>query len=292
MNNWLILGAGGQLGMCLQEALSERSIPFVALRSNDCDITNHRAVEDALTKYSPDVVANCAAWTAVDAAEDNETSAFLVNCSGVENVARACREHRCVLVHISTDYVFSGDGVGPYDEDDPTGPVSVYGQSKLCGEQKVLEIHPNRSYVVRTAWLYSKFGHNFVKTMLRRALANEPVRVVNDQAGQPTSATDLAHHLIDLVVSSAPPGIYHGTNSGNATWFDFAREIFDLSRSSISLVSPVTSDAFPTRAVRPNNSILSHRRTIAAGVAEMQHWKSALTHVFGEIQNEVKQEER
>lgn len=292
MNHWLILGGAGQLGRCLQGALTERGIPFVALNSSECDITDYQVVDVTLDTHSPGVVVNCAAWTAVDAAEDNETAAFLANCSGAENVARACRKQQCILVHLSTDYVFSGYGVGPMNEEDPTSPVSVYGQSKLCGEQRVLEIHSTQSYIVRTAWLYSKYGKNFAKTMLRRALADQPVKVVNDQSGQPTSAADLAHHLIDLVTKSAPPGIYHGTNAGHATWFDFAREIFDIAGRGISLVSPVDSSAYPTRATRPRNSVLGHKRTISAGVAEMQHWKSALAHVFSEIENEVKQEDQ
>jgi len=287
---WLVLGAGGQLGRCLGEALVEAGIPFTLAGRNECDITDARSVADVLSRTRPEVVVNCAAWTAVDAAEDNEADATLANRDGARNVAEACKDHGALLVHVSTDYVFAGTDTGAYDEDSPTFPASAYGRTKLLGEHAVLESHPGGTFVVRTAWLYSRFAGNFVKTMLRRALADAPVRVVDDQRGQPTHAGDLARHIIDLVQSDAPRGVYHGTNSGDGTWCDRAREIYDLTHKPISLVSPVGTDEYPTKATRPKNSVLGHRRTVTAGVIEMRNWKSALAESIGGIIAEVEKE--
>ena len=280
---WLVLGGGGQLGRCLEEALVECGIPYTLADRGVCDITDARAADGLVSRIRPSVVVNCAAWTAVDAAEDDESAATLVNHNGARNVAEACKYHGAVLVQVSTDYVFSGKESGVHDENSTTNPVSAYGRSKLLGEQAVLDVYPDGTYVVRTAWLYSKFGGNFVKTMVRRALAEMPVRVVNDQHGQPTYAGDLARHIIDLVRSGAPFGVYHGTNSGNATWYELAREIFDLAHKPTTLVSPVGTDEYPTKATRPENSVLGHQRTLAAGVDEMRNWKDALAESIGGI---------
>lgn len=274
----------------MQEALTERNLPFVALGSDECDVTNSDAVSAVMEIHRPDVVVNCSAWTAVDAAEDNEATAFAINCDGPRNVAVACRTSGSTFVHVSTDYVFPGDGSGEYAEDSPTGPVSVYGKSKLCGEREAIAGHPDGTYIVRTAWLYSRHGGNFVKTMLRRALSGAAVRVVDDQLGQPTLADDLARHIIDLVTSGAPVGVYHGTNSGRATWCDLAREIFDLAGAGTGLVSPVGTSEYPTRAVRPANSVLGHARTVEAGVAEMRQWDLALRASIPGIIETVKSE--
>ena len=287
---WLVLGAGGQLGRCLEEALVEAGIPFTLAGRNECDITDARIVSDVLSRTRPDVVVNCAAWTAVDAAEDNEADATLANRDGARNVAEACKDHGALLVHVSTDYVFAGTDTGAYDEDSPTFPASAYGRTKLLGEHAVLENYPGGTYVVRTAWLYSRFGGNFVKTMLRRALTDAPVRVVDDQRGQPTHAGDLARHIIDLVQSGAPRGVYHGTSTGETTWYGFARLIYALAGVETDLVTPVLSSEFPTPATRPANSVLGHGRTVAAGVDEMRPWDTALQTVIADIIEAVKSE--
>lgn len=274
----------------MQEALTERNLPFAALGSDECDVTNSDAVSAVMEIHRPDVVVNCSAWTAVDAAEDNEATAFAINCDGPRNVAVACRTSGSTFVHVSTDYVFPGDGSGEYAEDSPTGPVSVYGKSKLCGEREAIAGHPDGTYIVRTAWLYSRHGGNFVKTMLRRALSGAAVRVVDDQLGQPTLADDLAHHIIDLVTSGAPVGVFHGTNSGRTTWCGLAREIFDLAGAGTGLVSPVGTSEYPTRAVRPANSVLGHARTLDSGIAEMRQWDVALRASISRIIETVKSE--
>lgn len=291
MTTWLILGARGQLGTCMQEALTSKGLPFVALGSDECDVRDAGAVSAAIRDHSAGIVVNCSAWTAVDAAEDNEAAAFALNCDAVGSIASACRAAGSLLVHVSTDYVFPGVEGGAYDEYSPTGPVSVYGQSKLCGELRALSEHPAGTYIVRTAWLYSRHGGNFAKTMLRRALAGTEVRVVDDQRGQPTLADDVALHIIGLVTCAAPVGIYHGTNSGQGTWCDFAREIFDLAGAGTALVSPVPTSEYPTRAVRPSNSVLGHGRTVAAGLPEMRPWQDALRASIARIITAVESEE-
>ena len=290
MTGWLVLGGRGQLGRSLQEVLTARGMDHVVLGSSDCDITDAASVNSALDAHRPDVVVNCAAWTAVDAAETEESSAMNINCNGAAVVARACHSNSALLVHVSTDYVFPGTQSGPYGENDPTGPTSAYGRSKLRGEEAVGREHPDGSYVVRTAWLYGPYGSNFAKTMLRRALAGAAVRVVDDQHGQPTLSTDLAHHLVDLVVSGSPRGIYHGTNSMETTWFGFARMLYALAGVDTDLVTPVPSTEYPTPATRPSNSVLGHARTVAAGVAEMRPWDVALVAGFADIIEAVRNE--
>jgi len=288
--SWLIVGGDGQLGLSFKDLLSERNISFDFSTIDTLDITNHNDVQQFVTQRQPSVVVNCAAWTAVDAAEDNEVAAFAVNCDGARHVAQAAKQVGATHVLVSTDYVFPGDATSPYKEDDPTGPVSVYGKSKLCGEQVVLSEYSSRTYVVRTAWLYSKYGHNFVKTMTRKALANDPVRVVNDQLGQPTHAGDLAEHIFEIVMSQAPTGIYHGTNSGQTSWCELTQSIYQMLGKSVDLVSAVPSTEYPTKAVRPSFSVLDHNKTIANNVSEMRPWADALRHNMEDIRRVIEAE--
>ena len=274
---WLILGGNGQLGKCLADALQSRDIAFVSVGRERCDITSTDSVNRVISDLHPAVVVNAAAWTAVDAAESNPLGAMAVNSTGASNVACACVSVGATLVHVSTDYVFSGQTDTPIAENAPRNPVSAYGKSKAGGEAQVIGLHPNNSYIIRTAWLYSRYGKNFAKTMAARALSGSPVRVVNDQIGQPTCASDLAEHIINLVSSGAPVGIYHGTNSGQASWHEFAAEIYSLLEQERNLVTPVPTSEYPTPAVRPTWSVLGHERTSEAGLPEMADWKSALS---------------
>ena len=273
---WLILGAEGQLGQSLQQVLTEASVPFTGVGRDQLDITSLEQCLQFLDELQPTVIVNCAAWTAVDLAEDHEEEAFRINCAGARNVAVASRSIGACLVHVSTDYVFSGISSIPFESDSPTAPVSVYGKSKLCGEIAITEEYPERSYIIRTAWLYSQYKGNFVKTMIRKAVSKSAVRVVSDQIGQPTLATDLARHIVEIVKSGAPFGVFHGTNSGAASWFELTQEIYALLGADVSLVSPVPTSEYPTKAIRPQYSVLGHSRTRSFGVAEMQDWKSAL----------------
>jgi|688.fasta_scaffold155068_2 dTDP-4-dehydrorhamnose reductase len=273
---WLILGARGQLGQSLQHVLTAQNIPFTATDRDTLDIGSRDACIKLFTAMAPKVVVNCAAWTAVDLAEDNEAEAFRINCDATRNIAIASREINAINIHISTDYVFSGVADTPYEVDAPTAPVSVYGKSKLCGEVAIAEEYSAKSYVIRTAWLYSPYGGNFVKTMIRKARTASAVRVVSDQLGQPTLATDLAKHIVDLVTQKAPFGTFHGTNSGATSWYELTREIYSLLGVDTALVSPVPTSEYPTKAVRPQYSVLGHARTTDCGVDVMQDWKSAL----------------
>ena len=287
---WLILGANGQLGKSLQAVLTANGTLFTAADRQTLDITDRDACIKLFTSLSPEVVVNCAAWTAVDLAEDNEADAFRINCDATRNIAIASREVNAINVHVSTDYVFSGIADTSYNVDSPTAPVSVYGKSKLCGEVAIAEEYPERSYVVRTAWLYSPHGGNFVKTMIRKARSMSAVRVVSDQLGQPTLASDLAQHIVDLVNGQAPFGIFHGTNSGVASWYDLTVEIYSLLGVDTSLVSPVATSEYPTKAVRPQYSVLSHAHTIECGITEMQNWQTALKQSLPNIAKVISEE--
>lgn len=288
---WLVTGGDGQLGRCLVSELSSRGIEHVAVDRADLDIVDPIAVESFVADIEPTVVVNTAAWTAVDDAEDHESLAASVNTDGARNVARSARRAGAALVHVSTDYVFDGQSGVPYDEEAPMAPSSAYGRTKAAGETAVRDEHGDTALIVRTAWLYSRHGRNFCKTMVGRALAGESVRVVADQSGQPTHAGDLAVHIADLVASGAPAGTYHGTNSGAATWHEFATEIFRLCGADVSLVSPCGTGEYPTRAHRPANSVLGHRRTREAGVTEMPPWRDALAGAISGIIHAVRSEQ-
>jgi dTDP-4-dehydrorhamnose reductase len=287
---WLIFGGHGQLGTCLQLALSEHGIEYKTVGREEVDITNMHDISVMMKNMEPSVVVNAAAWTAVDKAEDEEDAAYVVNCLGAGRVAVAAAAHQATCVHVSTDYVLSGISQTPFEATDTPAPVGAYGRTKLAGENAVRLAHPNKSLIVRTAWLYSSYKSNFARTMVRKALHNAPVRVVNDQLGQPTFASDLAHHIIELVGAQAPANIYHGTNSGEATWFEFAQEIFRLVGADTSLVSPVPTSEYPTRATRPAYSVLGHATTHQLGINAMRPWKDALTESLPHIVATIEQE--
>lgn len=301
MTRWLVTGAAGMLGRDLTNLLRVRGEDFTALVRADLDITDLTAVTDLVGAANPDVVVNCAAWTAVDAAEDHEEEASAVNYLGAANIAAACAKAGALLIHPSTDYVFDGHASTPYAEDAPTAPAGAYGRTKLAGEQAVRGALPDASYVVRTAWLYGAHGKNFVKTMLRLAANGTSPGVVADQHGQPTWTADVAAQIMALIDRSAPPGIYHATSAGQTTWFGFAEEIFRLYSSSVPqeqsqdqeqqtdterpLVSPrpITTADYPTPAKRPAYSVLAHDAWHAAGITPIGDWQEALTRAFPAI---------
>lgn len=301
MTRWLVTGAAGMLGRDLTNLLQARGEDFTALVRADLDITDLTAVTDLVGAANPDVVVNCAAWTAVDAAEDHEEEASAVNYLGAANIAAACAKAGALLIHPSTDYVFDGHASTPYAEGAPTAPAGAYGRTKLAGEQAVRAALPDASYVVRTAWLYGAHGKNFAKTMLRLAANGTSPGVVADQHGQPTWTADVAGQIMALIDRSAPPGIYHATSAGQTTWFGFAEEIFRLYNSSVSqeqsqdqeqqsdterpLVSPrpITTADYPTPAKRPAYSVLAHDAWRAAGITPIGDWREALTRAFPAI---------
>jgi dTDP-4-dehydrorhamnose reductase len=288
---WLITGASGQLGLALQEELTKLGKEFVAASSSDLDITKPLIVDQVVDLIKPSVVVNTAAWTDVDLAETNKSAAYSVNSLGPQNLAHASKKVGARMVQISTDYVFSGQGSVPWTENAPHDPKSVYGSTKSDGERFVLTNLPSMSYVVRTAWLYSSKGKNFVKTMTNLALnSKSEARVVNDQVGQPTYSTDLARQIVALVLSKSQAGIYHATNSGKATWFDFAQEIFLLAGADVSRVIPVSTSEFPRPAKRPTYSVLGHDAWAGTSIPAMRDWKIALKEAMPRVISEVKAE--
>jgi dTDP-4-dehydrorhamnose reductase len=259
-----------------------------ALRRAELDITDAAAVDAAVAGH--DVVVNAAAWTDVDGAETDEAAATAVNGTGPAVLAAACARHGARLIQVSTDYVFAGDATAPYAEDSPTDPVNAYGRSKLAGERAVLETLPRTGYVVRTAWLYSPHGKNFLTTMLRLAEARDTVSVVTDQLGQPTWTYALAERLVVLghaalatgaqvgggPVGPAPAGVYHGTASGQTSWHGFARAIFAWAGLDPERVLETTAAEFARPAPRPAYSVLGHDRWAAAGLPPLPDWAEML----------------
>ncbi len=290
--SWLITGSEGQLGRAMQLALKKSSIEFIPLSSKELDVTVEAAVEDTIDRYRPKVILNAAAWTDVDEAEKRPERAFDVNANGPKHLARSAKSCGATLVQISTDYVFSGLSHVPWAEDSLRRPISVYGYSKSEGESFVLELYKERSYILRTAWLYSAEGANFVKTMANLAInGDDEVRVVVDQIGQPTYVNDLAEQIIKMVICNAPFGIYHGTNSGEASWFDLAKCVFELSGANSSRVIPIKSTEYLRSAERPQYSVLGHDRWRECGLSTMRNWKIALQEAMPTVIKQIKRVE-
>lgn len=272
MTRYLIAGAAGMLGRDLQSALAGREV--TALGRANLDVTDLSAVTDAAAGH--DVIINASAYTKVDDAESHEDAAYAVNAVGARNLAVAASVQQARLVQVSTDYVFNGSATQPYAENTPRDPISAYGRTKGAGEEFVLAENPARSFIVRTAWLYGAHGPNFATTMLRLAGSHETVSVVNDQLGQPTWTADLADQIVALLDSDAPAGIYHGTNSGVASWYDFARAVFAAAGLDPERVKPTDSSQFVRPAPRPSYSVLGHDAWKLAGLEPMRDWKAAL----------------
>lgn len=269
----LITGASGMLGRDVQDVLGAR--PFTALSRGQLEILDFDAVRRALTGHN--VVINCAAYTAVDDAETHEAEAFAINAEGAQNLALAARDEGATLIHVSTDYVFNGQATAPYGEDDERNPLGAYGRTKAAGEELILEAHPAGSVIVRTAWLYGQHGPNFVATMLRLAGEREILTVVDDQRGQPTWTRDLAHKLVEIIDADITHGIFHGTSSGETTWFGFAREIFSQAGLNPERIQPTDSASFVRPAPRPAYSVLGHDAWDRSGLTPIRSWQDALT---------------
>ncbi|MEU3888888.1 dTDP-4-dehydrorhamnose reductase [Streptomyces sp. NPDC029041] len=289
---WLVTGAGGMLGRDVVEELTRRGESVVGLDRAALDITDPSAVDTAVRQHRPGLVVNCAAYTAVDDAETDEARAQEINGDGPRLLARSCAAHGARLIHVSTDYVFSGEArTTPYPEDHPTGPRTAYGRTKLAGEQAVLEELPGASAIVRTAWLYGVHGGNFVRTMIGLEARRDTLDVVDDQRGQPTWSADVAERIADLGPRLGPEahGVFHATSSGEATWFDLAREVFSLIGADPDRVRPTSSAAFPRPAPRPAYSALAHRRWQEIGLPLPRDWRSALHEALPRIRKEMSQ---
>ncbi|WP_274654026.1 dTDP-4-dehydrorhamnose reductase [Paenibacillus humicola] len=270
----LVTGANGQLGAEIVRLKAE-GLEIRGFRREELDVTNLEQARSVIADYSPNVVIHCAAYTAVDLAESEPDEAFRVNAAGTRNIALAARESGAKLCYISTDYVFDGTGSVPYHETDTTGPRTVYGKSKLAGEQAAAAFH-DRFFIVRTSWVYGRYGSNFVKTMLKMADERDQLKVVHDQIGSPTYTLDLARFLLELVQTDYY-GIYHASNTGICSWYEFAKAIFELSGKTVRL-EPCTTADFPRPAPRPAYSVMDHSAIRIHGLTDLRPWREGLEH--------------
>ena len=271
----LVTGANGQLGKCLQKVSHNfAGHQFHFLGRDHFAIDQFSMVENVLRALRPDVVVNAAAYTAVDKAEQEPALAYMINGEAVGHLAKVCYSLNIRLLHVSTDYVFDGTKGTPYLETDQVNPIGIYGKSKLMGEQLVMEQHPDAA-VIRTSWVYSEFGHNFVKTMIRLMKEKQEIGVVNDQFGCPTYAIDLANCLLQIAENDNFPGIYHFANEGVITWFQFACAIKTHTKSTC-IVNPITTQQFPTPAKRPAHSALSNKHIQQTFGLSISGWEQSL----------------
>lgn len=276
MTRILVTGAHGQLGQCLHDILSTDSdLDVVYTDSDTLDITNREVVDHFIRENHFDYIVNCAAYTAVDRAETDDLRAAAVNTGAVGNLAQAADRYKVRVIHISTDYVFSGEGFRPYEENDEPYPRSIYGRTKLEGEGLLTSFCQN-ALIIRTAWLYSQYGSNFVKTMLRLADEKKEISVVADQIGSPTYAGDLAMAIYKIIRSPRwLPGIYHFTNEGVASWYDLTKSIFEIERRNVK-VNPITTSQYPTPAKRPQYSVLSKTKIKNTYNLDIPYWRESL----------------
>ncbi|WP_461453521.1 dTDP-4-dehydrorhamnose reductase [Mucilaginibacter sp.] len=285
MENIIVFGGAGQLGQCLKKVASDRNIHNVHfLSSTEGDILIGEAIKNVFDHYKPTFVINCAAYTAVDKAEDEVETARKINKTGAENLAMACKASSSTLIHISTDFVFKGDVADPLTESDPTGPTGVYGFTKLEGEQGIAQLL-NEHIIIRTSWLYSEYGNNFAKTMLKLAADRDLLKIIADQVGTPTYAIDLAGAIFDIIASeNIAFGIYHYSNEGVASWYDFAKGIFDLAGTTIKVL-PISTAEYPTKATRPPYSVLDKTKIKHTFGIEIPYWRDSLSVCINKLKN-------
>ncbi|AMD16611.1 spore coat protein [Methanobrevibacter sp. YE315] len=268
----LITGSNGMLGHDLEKVLKNKH-ELILTTSKTLDITDEDVALDVICNEKPDIVINAAAYTDVDGCEDNQDIAYAVNGQGVKNLAVACKKVDCPLVHVSSDYVFNGENTMPWIETDEKGPISVYGKSKLEGEQAILEIM-DKFFIVRTAWLYGINGKNFPRTMLELAKSHSEITVVYDEVGTPTYTLDLANAISELIETDLY-GIYHITNSGSCSWCEFARYIFEIAEVDVNVI-PVTASEFARPAPRPSYSVLNNKNWTDNGFKPLRDYKDAI----------------
>jgi len=285
MHNILVTGGDGQLGSALKAAAEK--FPQLKLTYTDVaefDITSSTSIDHFLSANNFNYIINCAAYTAVDKAEEQFDLALLINAKGPENLAKACEQRGIKLIHISTDYVFDAHGYIPYKEEMSTNPPSAYGKTKLAGEKAILE-NSNSSVIIRTSWLYSEFGNNFLKTMIKYGVERDELRVIFDQIGTPTYAGDLAESIFKIIEtnkSQSNTEIYHYSNEGVISWYDFAKEIMNLAKINCKIV-PIESFEYPLPAPRPNYSVLNKSKIKAAFGLTIPHWKESLILCFSRL---------
>ena len=277
----LVTGVKGQLGYDVMNELAKRGYEGVGVDVDEMDITDARKVDEVITKAQVDKVVHCAAYTAVDAAEDNVELCRRVNAEGTENIAKVCKRLDLPMVYLSTDYVFDGEGERPWEPDDERDPLNVYGQTKYEGELAV-ERNLDKYFIVRIAWVFGVNGKNFIKTMLNLAQNHDTITVVDDQVGSPTYTYDLARLLVDMI-ETEKYGRYHATNEGLCTWYEFAKEIFRQAGVDVKVV-PVTSEQFQAKAKRPHNSRMNKDKLEAMGFQRLPSWQDALSRYLRELE--------
>lgn len=270
----LVTGAKGQLGYDVMNELAKRGYEGIGVDVQEMDITDAQAVDRVITESGVDKVIHCAAYTAVDAAEDNVDLCRRVNAQGTENIAKVCKKLDIPMLYLSTDYVFDGEGTRPWEPDDKRDPLNVYGQTKYEGELAIEE-NLDKYFIVRIAWVFGVNGKNFIKTMLKLAENHDTITVVNDQVGSPTYTYDLSRLLVDMIETDKY-GRYHATNEGLCTWYEFAVEIFRQAGISVNVV-PVTSEEFQAKAKRPHNSRLNKDKLDEMGFKRLPSWQDALS---------------
>ena len=275
-----VTGVKGQLGYDVMNELEKQGLEGIGVDIDEMDITDADQVNKVIKEVAPDAVIHCAAYTAVDAAEDNEEICRKVNAQGTENIAKVCEELDIKMMYISTDYVFNGQGERPWEPDDEREPLNVYGQTKYEGELAIEE-HVKKFFTVRIAWVFGVNGKNFIKTMLNLGKTHDHLTVVNDQTGSPTYTYDLARLLVDMIQTDKY-GRYHATNEGLCTWYEFACEIFKQAGMDVS-VAPVSSDEYPAKAKRPSNSRMDKSKLTANGFQPLPTWQDALSRYLKEI---------
>lgn len=277
----LVTGAGGQLGYDVIKRLQENNIECIGTNRNELDIINEPQTKEFITNYKPDVVVHCAAYTAVDKAEDERELCYNVNVLGTRYVAEACKEIDAKMVYISTDYVFDGEGDKPFEVTDKPNPINYYGQTKYEGE---IEIKKNleKYFIVRISWVFGSNGNNFVKTMLKLGKERNAISVVVDQFGSPTYTYDLAK-LLMVMIQTKNYSIYHASNEGYCTWVDFAKEIFRQSNKEVE-VEAIPTEAYPTKAKRPKNSRMSKQKLEDTRFERLPKWQEALKHYLASLQ--------
>ncbi|MGE5943415.1 MAG: dTDP-4-dehydrorhamnose reductase [Flavobacteriales bacterium] len=272
----LVTGSNGQLGKCLRDvSINKSNIKWIFKSSKELDITDENSIRKTFENNKIDYLINCAAYTAVDKAESEKDKAFLVNAEGVSFLAKVCKEYDTTLIHMSTDFVFDGKKRTPYTEMDIPNPINVYGVSKFKGEQYVQDIL-KKYYIIRTSWVYSEYGNNFVKTMLKLTNQKNEISVVNDQIGSPTYAGDLANVILNLITSNTNSyGLYHYSNEGVASWYDFAKAVFEESKIHIELM-PIKTQDYQSLAKRPVFSVLDKYKVKNELKTQVPYWKDSL----------------
>lgn len=278
----LVTGVKGQLGYDVVNELEKRGIEAVGVDIEEMDITDAASVSSVIHREMPDAVIHCAAYTAVDAAEENEALCRRVNADGTRNIAQVCKELNCKMIYISTDYVFGGQGERPWEPEDDRDPQSVYGQTKYEGELAVQELL-DKYFIVRIAWVFGVNGKNFVKTMLKLSENHDTITVVNDQFGSPTYTYDLARLLVDMVLTEKY-GVYHATNEGICSWYDFACAIFEEAGIDMT-VKPVSTAEYGAKASRPANSRMSKEKLTENGFERLPAWRDALKRYLEVLKN-------